>query len=94
MDIAFLISLVSGALGGNVAGALLKQFSLGTLGNSVAGVLGGGLGGKILGGLLGFGAAKAGGLDFGSIIGSVLTGGAGGGALMTIIGIIRSMISK
>jgi len=46
MDI---ISLVSGAAGGNIAGALLKNFSLGTLGNSIAGIGGGGgIGGAIL----------------------------------------------
>ena len=44
-----IISLLSGALGGNVAGALLKKFSLGTLWNSVVGILGGGLGAQLLG---------------------------------------------
>jgi len=43
-----IIQLVSGALGGNVAGSLLKNFSLGTLGNSIAGIVGGGLGGTLL----------------------------------------------
>ena len=55
MDIAgLLVQLVSGAAGGNIAGALLKQFSLGPVGNSVVGVLGGGLGGQLLG-MLGLG---------------------------------------
>ncbi len=54
-----IIQLIAGAIGGNAAGALLKRQSLGTLGNSVAGVLGGGLGGQILG-MLGGGAAAAG----------------------------------
>lgn len=43
-----IISLVTGAVGGNAAGAVLKKFSLGTTGNSIAGILGGGLGGIIL----------------------------------------------
>ena len=44
-----IIQLVSGAVGGNLAGALMKKFSLGTLLNSVVGILGGGIGGQLLG---------------------------------------------
>ena len=40
------IQLVAGAVGGNAAGAILKQFNLGPLGNSIAGIIGGGLGGQ------------------------------------------------
>ena len=41
MDIiTLIINMISGAVGGNIAGALLKDHSLGTLGNSVAGILG------------------------------------------------------
>ena len=47
--IALIIQLVSGAVGGNVAGALMKKYSLGTLLNSIAGIVGGGIGGQLLG---------------------------------------------
>jgi len=40
-----IIQLVSGAVGGNLAGSLMKNLSLGSLWNSVVGILGGGLGG-------------------------------------------------
>lgn len=90
-----IIQLLSGAAGGNIAGAILKNISLGTLGNSIAGIVGGGLGAKILTALGILAAAKSGGsLDIGSILGNVLGGGAGGGALMAIIGVIRSMMAK
>jgi uncharacterized membrane protein YeaQ/YmgE (transglycosylase-associated protein family) len=47
MDITnLIIEAVSGAVGGNVAGAALKEKSLGLIGNSLAGVVGGGLGGS------------------------------------------------
>jgi uncharacterized membrane protein YeaQ/YmgE (transglycosylase-associated protein family) len=47
MNIASLIiQLISGAVGGNVAGAAMKESSLGTLGNSIAGIVGGGLGAR------------------------------------------------
>jgi len=93
--VGLLIQLVSGAVGGNVAGALLKKFSLGPVGNSIVGILGGGLGGQILG-MLGMGGAGQGGgaLDLGSILSSIAGGGVGGGALMGIIGVIRKMVSK
>lgn len=83
-----IISLVTGAVGGNVAGALLKKFSLGTVGNSLTGILGGGFGGWLLQ-QFGIAAAPSGGMDLTSIIGSIASGGAGGGILMTIIGLIK-----
>lgn len=94
MDIASLvIQLVSGAVGGNVAGALLKKFSLGTVGNSIVGILGGGIGGQLLG-MLGVGGGGGGAMDLGSILSSVAGGGVGGGVLMAIIGLIRKAMSK
>jgi hypothetical protein len=92
--VSLIIQLLSGAAGGNIAGALLKQFNLGPLGNSIVGVLGGGLGGQLLGMLLGgggaaAGAATGGGLDLGSLITQIAGGGVGGGLLMVIVGIIR-----
>lgn len=86
-----IIQLASGALGGNLAGKLMSNFSMGTLWNSVLGILGGGLGGSILGSL---GMDLSSGMDIAGILGSVAGGGVGGGVLMTIIGLIRSMISK
>jgi len=87
-----IIQLISGAVGGNGAGALLKKLSLGTIGNTIAGILGGGLGGQLLG-LLGM-APAGGGLDVNGIIASVLSGGVGGGALMGIIGAIKKALGK
>ena len=87
-----IIQLISGAVGGNVAGSLMKNSSLGTLGNSIAGIAGGGIGGQILG-MLGM-ATGGGGMDIGSILGSVASGGVGGGILMAVIGLIRSAMAK
>ena len=96
--VALIVQLISGAAGGNIAGALLKQFNLGPVGNSLVGILGGGLGGQILG-MLGAGGAgvaapAASGLDISSIVSSVASGGVGGGALMIIVGLIRQMMAK
>ncbi|MEO1496277.1 MAG: hypothetical protein AAFV43_03915 [Planctomycetota bacterium] len=88
-----IIQLVTGAVGGNVVGALVKKINLGTLWNSVAGIIGGGLGGQILA-LLGVAAGPSGSLDLGAILGSVASGGVGGGALMAIIGVVKSLLAK
>lgn len=87
-----IIQLVSGAVGGNVAGGLMKKFSLGTLGNSVVGILGGGIGGQLLG-MFGI-ATSSGGMDVASIVGSLASGGVGGGVLLAIIGMLKSAFSK
>lgn len=86
-----IIQLISGAVGGNVAGSLMKDNSLGTLGNSIAGILGGGIGGQLLGML---GVAAGGGMDLAGILTSVAGGGVGGGVLMAIIGVIKKAMAK
>ncbi len=86
-----IIQLIAGAIGGNAAGSLMKKYSLGTLGNSLAGIIGGGLGGQILGML---GVATSGGMDFAGILSSLGSGAVGGGVVMAIVGVIRSLITK
>ena len=86
--IALIIQLICGAGGGNLAGALFKNLDLGPVGNSLAGIVGGGLGGQILQHLMG---ATTGALDLQGIISSILGGGIGGTIVMAIIGWIKSM---
>ncbi|WP_435253977.1 hypothetical protein [Tenacibaculum sp. A30] len=81
----FLISLLSGAVGGNLAGAVLKKYSLGTLWNSVVGILGGGLGAQLLGMLN---------IDISGIIGNIAGSGVGGAVLLVIVGIIKGAMAK
>lgn len=96
MDIVqLIISLVSGAIGGNVAGKAMKDKSLGTLGDSLTGILGGGIGGAILQYLgLAVKAAEANGIDLTQILSNVAGGGVGGGILMVIIAILRGAANK
>ncbi len=54
----------------------MKESSLGTVGNFLAGILGGGIGGQLLR-LLGLAQASGGGMDIGSIISSIAGGGVG-----------------
>jgi len=91
---SLLIQLASGAVGGNAAGAALKKLSLGTVGNSIVGILGGGIGGQLLG-MLGMGGdAAAGATDMSSILSSVAGGGVGGAVLLAIVGFIKNSMGK
>jgi hypothetical protein len=95
--VGLIIQPIAGGVGGNIAGSALKQYDLGTVGNTIAGVIGGGVGAQIIGALLGGGgaeaaAAGAGGLDIGSIIGQIASGGVGGGVLMIIVGLIKQLM--
>lgn len=89
-----IISLISGAVGGNAAGAVLKDKSLVTLGNSIAGILGCGIGGQVLGMLGAGGMGAGGGLDLGAIIGQVASGGVGGGVMLVVVGIVKQMLGS
>ena len=91
--IALIIQLICGAAGGNIVGRLIKSIDLGPVGNSIAGILGGGLGGQLLG-LTGLTGDAGGSLDLAGIIGSIASGGVGGGVLMAIVGLIKSMFAK
>lgn len=95
-----LVQLIAGGAGGNVIGQLVKNLSLGTAGNSIAGAIGG-LAGTWLAGmipgldsLVGAAAGGAGGMDLGALAGQGATGLVGGGVLTAIAGIIKSAMAK
>ena len=87
-----LINLVAGALGGVGAGKASPNFDLGTVGNLVAGLVGGGVLGQIVTLLLPAitAAAQSGNLSVEGIISQVIAGGAGGAILTAIIGAIKN----
>jgi uncharacterized membrane protein YeaQ/YmgE (transglycosylase-associated protein family) len=92
--ISLIIEAVSGAVGGNIAGAAMKENSLGTLGNSIAGIVGGGLGGLLLQSVSGAAAPDGGSLDMTTMLSNVAGGVVGGAILMAIIGFIKNAIAK
>jgi uncharacterized membrane protein YeaQ/YmgE (transglycosylase-associated protein family) len=65
---------------------LLKNFSLGPIGNTIAGVLGGGLGGQLLTGLLGGGAPTG-------LLGNFAGSGIGGAVLMIVVSLIKQALA-
>ncbi len=86
----WIIQLICGAAGGVGAGQVLKNQSLGTVGNAISGIVGGGLGGVILHAL----GVGAGGMDAAGIATNVAGGGVGGAIVMIIVGIIKKAIGK
>ena len=87
-----LINLVTGALGGIGAGKASPTFDLGTVGNIVSGLVGGGVLGQVVTLLLPtiMAAAQSGNLSVGGIISQVIAGGAGGAILTAIVGAIKN----
>lgn len=92
--ISIITNLISGLIGGNLTGAALKDKSLGAIGNSITGLIGGAAGGylaTILGFLNTLGLAD---MSVGSILANVGSGLVGGGVLTAIVGFIKKMMTK
>jgi hypothetical protein len=89
--ISLIVQLVAGAIGGNAIGAGLKDVNLGTLGNTLAGAIGGGVGGQLLQALVPDLAGVAGsGLDIGALVGQIAGGGVAGAILTAVVGLIKN----
>jgi len=89
-----IIQLIAGVVGGNAAGSALKDYSLGGLGNTIAGAVGGiGLG-QALQALIPMLAGAAGGeFDVGAVVGQLVGGGAGGAILTVVVGLVKRMMA-
>jgi uncharacterized membrane protein YeaQ/YmgE (transglycosylase-associated protein family) len=88
-----IIQLVAGALGGNAAGASMKNLDLGTLGNTIAGAVGGAGGGTLLTALLPLLQGAANNVDIGALVGQAVGGGVSGAVLTAIIGLIKNSMA-
>jgi hypothetical protein len=97
----WIIEIIAGLIGGNSAGAAAKQYSLGPVGNSIAGLLGGVGVGQILGLLVpalsgattSSAGSTGGGMSIEAIIGQLVGGGIGGAVLTLIIGLIKQKMA-
>ena len=87
-----LINLIAGALGGVGAGKSSPTFDLGTAGNIISGLVGGGVLGQIITLLLPsvVAAAESGNLSMGGIVSQAIAGGAGEAILTALIGAIKN----
>ena len=92
--INLIIQIIAGALGGNAAGATMKNLDLGTLGNTIAGALGGAGGGTLLTALLPMLQGAAGGdVDVGALLGQAVGGGVAGAVVTAIVGLVKNSMA-
>jgi uncharacterized membrane protein YeaQ/YmgE (transglycosylase-associated protein family) len=98
MDITSLLTtVVTGAIGGNAAGAVKKDMSLGTVGNTLAGVVGGGVVSQLLPMLTGGSVditSMIGGLAGNALAGNLAGSGIGGAIAMMAVSYIKNMMNK
>jgi uncharacterized membrane protein YeaQ/YmgE (transglycosylase-associated protein family) len=79
-----IVDLISGGIDGNIAGALLKKFSLGPVGNTIGGLIGGGVGKEIVSAM---GMLPGGG---GGMVVDIGGSAVGGATPMAIVGAIKN----
>jgi hypothetical protein len=89
-----LVDLVSGGIGGNGAGVALKDKSLGTIGNTIAGAVGGAAGGIILQLVGVLNTAGMSDMTPASIMSQGGVGLVSGGVLTAIIGFVKKAMNK
>jgi hypothetical protein len=92
--INLILQLIAGAIGGNAAGGLAKNVSLGGAGNTVAGAVGGVAGGSLLSSLIPMLSGGAGGLDISAMAGQFVGGGVSGAIVTAIVGMIMNNMKK
>ncbi|KAB2848113.1 MAG: hypothetical protein F9K44_11730 [Hyphomicrobiaceae bacterium] len=97
--VEIILQLLGGAVGGNVVGGLLKKLSLGPIGNSIVGMIGGFVANWLAARYLGAlptstppPAAVPGG--FQDVLSNLLIGLGGGGVLTGVLGAVRSMMGS
>ncbi len=88
--------LISGGIGGVLAGRLMPRVSMGKIGNLIAGIIGGGVGGYLFDmvGMSGTGVPGAGATDLRNIFTTFFAGGLSGGAMMLAIGYLIGIKNK
>lgn len=91
--INLIIQIIAGAIGGNAAGATMKNLDLGALGNSLAGAIGGAGGGSLLTVLLPMLQGAAGNVDIGALVGQAVGGGVSGAILTAIVGLVKNAMA-
>src|SRR5580692_1613330 len=72
--IDLIIQIVAGVIGGHAAGATLKNYTLGAIGNTIAGAIGGVAGVQLLAQMMPALASTAGNVDASALVGQVIGG--------------------
>ena len=83
---ALIFQLIGGGLSGYAAGYFLKEKSLGEIGNTFVGALGGGIGGQAVFAALGLSSTV-------QVVSALVIGGISGGLVTLLAGFLRSKMS-
>jgi hypothetical protein len=95
MDIAnLLLQLVSGGIGGHMAGKSMGAPPSEGVGNLIAGMIGGGIGTQAAVAATGLGAAAVNAGDVGAIVAQLAGGGIGGAFVTMIVGWLRQAFAR
>jgi len=81
-----LLKIIAGAVGGNVVGLLFRKLSIGFMGNSLAGLVGGVMSGQIVATLTG--------IELNTTLTQMLAAGFFGGALTFVTGLLRRYLAS
>ena len=87
-----IIQIIAGVIGGYAARATIKDCTLGAIGNTIMGAIGGVIGGLLLQEAVPTLAGSAGNVDIGALIGQVIGGGVGGFLLSVIAGVMKWLV--
>lgn len=88
MLINLILQIVGGVIGGNGIAGAVKNASLGSTGNTIAGAIGGLAGGGLLSALIPALAGGTGGFDIAAAVGQLVGGGVSGAVVTAIVGMI------
>jgi hypothetical protein len=94
MLVSLIVQLVAGISGGNAAGAALRAYSSGIVGNTIAGAIGGVGAGQLVQVLMPAISGAGGGFDVGAILGLIVSAGAGGAILTLIAGLVKGIMAR
>ena len=87
------IQIIAGVIGGHAAGAVIKDCTVGAIGNTIVGAIGGVIGSLLLQAAVPALAGSPGSVDIGALVGQVIGGGVGGFLLTVIAGGLKWMLT-
>jgi hypothetical protein len=92
--VGLIIQLIAGVAGGNVAGAALRDYNCGLIGNTLAGAIGGVGIGQLVQVLMPALFRAGDGLDVGAMVAQIVVGGVGGAILTLIAGLVKGVMTR
>src|SRR6266576_6334631 len=90
--INLIIQIIAGVVGAHAAGGAVKNYTLGGIGKTIAGAIGGAAGGQLLQELVPTLASAANNFDIGALVGQIVGGGVGGAILTVLAGVTKWML--